>query len=42
MTSRQLKVRNEIMREKMHVTQNFGKTGQQYVEMAWTRSTDGG
>jgi len=41
-TSRLLEVRKEVIREKLRVTNNFGKTGKQHVEMVWTCSTYGG
>jgi len=42
-TSRLLKVRNEVIREKLGVTNNnFGENGKQYVEMVWTCSAHGG
>lgn len=35
-TTKLLKVRNEAIREKIQITQNFGKTGKQLVEIVWT------
>jgi len=37
-TSRQITVRKEVIREKMQVTNNCGKTREQHVEMLWTCS----